>query len=80
MNAVTKIINRSSKHTPSMTLVLRGANVIGILTKYKNTKWEKNPYKAYRGMGNASAYLGSFYGLKGRREALEAIYSENLTH
>jgi len=60
-----------------MELVIRGKNVIGVLTKYRNTQFETHPYKAYRGIGNASTYLGSFYGLKGRRTALEAIYSNN---
>ena len=75
MTLTTTMHRKATKHLDSMEIVSVDGREIGIVTKYKNTKYEKHPYKAYRGIGYAAKYLGHlpFYGSVGRRKAINTI-------
>jgi len=50
-------------------LVRNNEKIVGMLIKHKNTKTETFPWQAYK----AGVYIGSFFGKKGKEEAIEAI-------
>ena len=79
---------KGSKET--LTLVKYGEDVIGFVTKFKDTKYDTNPHKAYLGTGEKVQALGHYWkslrGLEfagddkftrlgGKAEAVQAVCS-----
>lgn len=49
-------------------------NAVGVLTKFKDTRTEKHPWKAFVGVGERIRHIGAFYPEDGVKEAaLEAV-------
>jgi hypothetical protein len=44
-----------------LLLVKRGETILGMLEKYKNTKSDYHPWKAWVGHGLTARFLGAFY-------------------
>jgi hypothetical protein len=70
------ITRRGSNET--VFLVKRAGTPIGLVTKFRDTRTTKNPWKAFRLDGSAeqarpNTMLGAFYGPTGKREALIAV-------
>ena len=68
----TVLISRTGEN-PERWVVRRNGNDIGLLEKYKDTKDETHPWKAFRGIGMACRYEGAFYGKDGREQAKAAV-------
>lgn len=56
---------------PAVFLVKRGGNVIGLLEKYPDSKYEKHPWKAIRAY--TGEFLGAFYPEEGGKAAALAV-------
>jgi hypothetical protein len=69
----TKEIRPATQGRAALHVVLEGDREVGLLEKYKNTKTETHPWKAFKGIGEACQYLGAFYGRSGKADALAAI-------
>jgi len=54
-------------------VVVRDGEEIGFITKYRDTRTETHPWKAYVGIGHHSTYLGAAYGSDGKAKAIKAI-------
>lgn len=68
----TKLL--STLHGEQTFLVINDGKEIGFLTKYKDTRDTKHPWKAYKGIGWQSEFLRSFYPEQGGKEsAIQAI-------
>lgn len=51
---------------------------IGMLVKWRNTRTDRHPWKAFGPLVNSSEprkFLGAFYGPNGKRDALQAVAS-----
>jgi hypothetical protein len=48
--------------TPALYLVRDSAgDIVGLVEKFKNTRTDKHPWKAYLGFGMDAKFLGAFY-------------------
>jgi hypothetical protein len=61
------------RHSPAVYLAKCEDKVVGMLEKYKNTRTDTHPWKAYKGSGAERVYLGVFYGKTGYKDAVKAI-------
>jgi hypothetical protein len=61
----TTVVNRKWKQYT----VKVGDTIIGLLEKWKNTRTEKHPWKAFKGVGKACTFLKSFYPEEGGKDA-----------
>ena len=52
----------------SQYLVRVGNTVVGLLEKFKDTRTEKNPWKAFKGYGQECTYIGAFYKKDGGKQ------------
>lgn len=43
--------------------------VLGFLTRFRDTRTETHPWKAFRGIGATAVYLGAFYRAEGGQAA-----------
>ena len=70
-------VRKASKGSPALHLLKNEEGVIiGMLEKYRNTRTEQHPWKAFLGVGERTAYLGAFYNLTnfdGKQEAINLI-------
>jgi len=57
--SIKKIPRPASKEM--LWAVEKGGKEIGFITKFKKTKTELDPYKAYVGKGLTAKFLGAFY-------------------
>jgi hypothetical protein len=48
-------------NTASLWLVRMNGNIVGMLERFKGTRTEVHPWKAYRGYGPSAKYIGGFY-------------------
>lgn len=48
-----------------------GSKEIGFVTKFKNTKTDKHPWKAFVGIGVSAKFLGAYY--EGKAAAVNAV-------
>jgi hypothetical protein len=73
MATVLEKINKPwSKET--VLLVRVDGVLVGLLTKFRDTRTVKNPWKAYAAVGHASKRIGSFYASDGGKlAALAAV-------
>ncbi len=58
---------------PALYLVKNGDEIIGQMEKYRNTRYETHPWKAFLGTGHDREYVGAFYGKNGKDLALGFI-------
>ena len=58
---------------PFAFVVVRDGHEIGFITKYRDTRTETHPWKAFVGIGEHSTYLGAAYGSDGKAKAIQAI-------
>jgi hypothetical protein len=66
---VKQVKKAAGRNRPALYLVFRGADVIGMLEKYRDTRSERHPWKAFWGTGEKVSYLGAFYPEDGGRAA-----------
>lgn len=79
-----EIHEKAREGSPAIYLVKEGGTVIGMLEKYRDTRTEHHPWKAYLGYGASRRHLGAFYQSRagwpgndgGRDVAINAIFSE----
>lgn len=57
----------------SRWVVLRDQSEIGFIEKFRDTRTETNPWKAFAGIGHANIYLGHFYDPMGKERAIAAV-------
>ena len=63
-------LERSAKQADAeLWVVTRGGAEVGFVTKCKRAKGFHHPWKAFRGIGFAAEYLGSFYPREGGKNA-----------
>ena len=69
MNVAVRL-ERSAKQAESeLWVVSRDGEAVGFVTKCARTRGESHPWKAFRGIGFAADYLGSFYPREGGKNA-----------
>lgn len=56
-------IKKPTTQSAGLWLVKRNSNkaIIGMLEKYRNTRTDTHPWKAFKGCGPTAHYLGAFY-------------------
>jgi hypothetical protein len=58
----------------ALWLVHEDGKIVGMLEKYRDTRTETHPWKAFSGYGLTALYLGAFYQKDGgKKSAIEAI-------
>lgn len=65
---ITKIPESSNKQYNLYSVEVNGT-IIGLLEKYKDTRTDKHPWKAFKGIGKNCAFLKAFYPEEGGKEA-----------
>ena len=82
-------IEEAKAYRSGLWLVKHGETVLGYLEKYKNTKTDHHPWKAYAGRGLHARFLGAFYeprdgwavesesNMGGKNGAIDAIVKAN---
>lgn len=72
---IKRIESAMGRYAPDRYLVMRpGGAIVGMLEKYKNTRTEIHPWKAFLGVGGGQTFLGAFYAdAGGKRAAIAAI-------
>jgi hypothetical protein len=58
---VLEQVDKATTKKSGLWLVKRGETILGLLEKYKDTKSEYHPWKAFSGHGLTARFLGSFY-------------------
>jgi hypothetical protein len=73
-------VEKAGKRRPALYLVKDGERIVGLLEKYRNTRTDTHPWKAFSGHGTSRRYIGAFYDQDfpgvvtgGKPAALEAI-------
>ncbi len=66
---ITKVETKAGNTTYTVSI---NGRVVGLLTKYADTKTTTNPWKAYKGMGAAATMIGAFFKADGGKEAAVA--------
>lgn len=65
---------KASATQDALLVVIVNGREVGFLTKGKNNATDTHPWKAFRGIGMAAEYRGSFYTREGgKKAALRAI-------
>lgn len=64
-------VKQVRKGKPNLYVVVKDGVEVGTLEKYNDTRADKHPWKAYRGIGTASKFIGAFY--EGKQAAINAI-------
>jgi len=75
-NTTTKLVKKARAKIAALYLVITDGKEIGLLEKYKNTKTETHPWKAFLGVGENAQYLGAIYGPAGKQRATNWILQE----
>lgn len=65
----TDISPKASRET--WTLITRTGRNLGMITKHPNTRTDRNPWKAFLGIGFGQKFLGVSY--KNRKDAIDMI-------
>lgn len=60
MKLVRKPFGNTGKEIMLVMVSNRGIE-LGFLTRYRDTRTEKHPYKAFKGIGLKATFMGSFY-------------------
>jgi hypothetical protein len=67
-------VRKAGTGTAALFIVKNEAGkVIGLLEKYRDTRHETHPWKAFIGVGMNAKYLGAHYGPTGKKDALNAV-------
>lgn len=53
----------------ALYVVTDGGREVGLLEKYRNTRTDSHPWKAFAGIGVGSRFIGAFYPEDGGRDA-----------
>lgn len=56
-----KLVKVNTLNFDSMKAVVADGKEIGFITKYKNTRTETHPWKAYSGKGETNKFLGTTF-------------------
>ena len=67
MNASVRLERKDD--SGELWVVSRGGAEVGFVTKCARRKGESHPWKAFRGIGFAAEFLGSFYPREGGKNA-----------
>ena len=71
---VLEQVKKASSGSPAMFVVKLDGAEIGLLEKYRDTRTDKHPWKAFAGIGHAARFLGAWYeGAAGRIRARNAV-------
>lgn len=54
-------------------VIRQGQKDIGLIEKFKDDRYTKNPWKAFFGIGWVTKMIGAFYGKSGRQDAINAV-------
>lgn len=60
-----EMVRKAQGAQPALFLVKRDGFILGQLEKYRDTRSETHPWKAFVGTGMSCKYLGAFYGDNG---------------
>lgn len=68
-------VEKAKGKSPALYLVKDSAGVVlGMLEKYRNTRTDTHPWKAYRGVGRDANFIGAYYPADGgKKAALAAV-------
>lgn len=66
-------IQKVSARIPARFVVIRDGREIGTLEKYKNTRTDTHPWKAFAPVGVNAQFLGAFYGSNAQLAAIGAV-------
>ena len=66
-------IQKVGRGIPARFVVVRDGREIGTLEKYKNTRYEEHPWKAFAPVGVEAKFLGAFYGPSAQLNAIGAV-------
>jgi hypothetical protein len=78
-------VHKPTTKTAGLWLVKVNGNIVGQLERFKNSRTDTHPWKAFKGTGMTRHYLGAFYiegevpqdghtTFGGKQAALEAIF------
>jgi hypothetical protein len=67
--AITLKTVSKAKARETVQVVFLDSEPIGLLTKFRDDRWTKNPWKAWRGIGCNTRFVQSFYPEEGGKEA-----------
>jgi hypothetical protein len=70
---VIKQTRKARTGVPAQYLIVTDGEDLGLLEKFRNTRADIHPWKAFHGIGGACRYLGAFYGIAGRIQARNAV-------
>lgn len=65
-------IKKATSKVSGLWLLKRGETILGLLEKFKDTKFYYHPWKAWVGHGLTAQFLGAFYEPRDGWVALEA--------
>ncbi len=71
MITLEKLLDRYKN--PAIYLVRVNGSVVGMLEKWRNTKTDTHPWKAFAGYGFDSKFVGAYYGRTGKQQAIDSI-------
>jgi hypothetical protein len=76
----TRQVRKATGRETALWLVIKpetiagvGPTIIGMVEKYRNTRTDTHPYKAFMGTGHDAHYIESFYGPNGFTDAVRTI-------
>ena len=69
MKIVLEQVRKATSGRAAQYLVKQDGLVLGLLEKYRDTRIEQHPWKAFRGVGVACTYLRSFFPNEGGKQA-----------
>jgi hypothetical protein len=73
----TEQVREATAHSAALFLVKADGRVVGMIEKYRNTRTEIHPWKAFSGVGMTAQYIGAFYPedqrFSARSSAIQAV-------
>jgi hypothetical protein len=74
----TEQVRKAEQKMPALHLVRRGADIIGMVEKYRDSRTDKHPHKAIMGTGCDASFVEAFYGKDGFADAVRTIAALSL--
>jgi hypothetical protein len=71
-------VEKARGRQSALYLVKAGGRIVGQLEKYRNTRTERHPWKAYKGTGFERRFIGAYYPEDGGRAAAVAAVTNDL--
>lgn len=69
----TEQVRKAEQKMPALHLIRRGADIIGMVEKYRDSRTDKRPHKGFVGTGHNAIYVGAFYGSTSFLKAVRTI-------